>query len=42
MVELRLCLCLSVSVTSRSSIDTAERIELVLAREGLFTYPTLS
>jgi len=32
---------LSVYVTSRSSIETDERMGLVLARESLSTYPTL-
>ena len=35
------CLSVSVSVTSRSSIETAERIELVLAWELPSAYPTL-
>jgi len=35
------CLSVSVSVTSRSSVETAERIELVLAWELNSTSPTL-
>ena len=40
-VTLCLPLFLSVSVTSRSYVEMAERIELVLAQELSSTYPTL-
>jgi len=36
-----LCLCLSVTVTSRCSVETVERIWLVLAWGLLSTYRTL-
>ena len=40
-LAMALCMCLSVSVTSRCSVETGERIELVLAWELPSTYPTL-
>jgi len=40
VLAMALCLRLSVSVTSRCSIETVERIGLVLAWELLSTYPT--
>ena len=35
------CVCLSVSVTRRCSVETVERVGLVLAWELISAYPTL-